>query len=85
MVCQTEHIFGTHGSDSVAKRYQVPILGYLPLHRDIRENADQGCPSVAKDVYSDLSIIYREIAKKAIFQLTKHSNISNVSIDLTEK
>ncbi len=80
-----EHIFGKEGGSSIAERYDVPILGYLPLHQSIRESADQGCPIVVKDVYSDLSRTYREIAQKAVAHLTKHSDITNVSIDLTEK
>ncbi|MDO4224122.1 MAG: Mrp/NBP35 family ATP-binding protein, partial [Acinetobacter sp.] len=41
-----EHIFGQGGGEQLAEQYQVPVLGYLPLNRAIRENADAGTPSV---------------------------------------
>lgn len=42
----TEAIFGTGGGESIAKEYQVPLLGQLPLASDIRSQADKGQPSV---------------------------------------
>ena len=42
----TEAIFGAGGGESIAKEYQVPLLGQLPLASDIRAQADQGVPSV---------------------------------------
>lgn len=42
----TEAIFGAGGGESIAKEYQVPLLGQLPLASDIRSQADKGQPSV---------------------------------------
>lgn len=42
----TEAIFGAGGGDSIAKEYQVPLLGQLPLASNIRAQADKGVPSV---------------------------------------
>ena len=42
----TEAIFGAGGGESIAKEYQVPLLGQLPLASDIRAQADKGEPSV---------------------------------------
>lgn len=42
----TEAIFGAGGGDSIAKEYQVPLLGQLPLASSIRAQADKGVPSV---------------------------------------
>lgn len=42
----TEAIFGAGGGESIAKEYQVPLLGQLPLASDIRAQADKGVPSV---------------------------------------
>lgn len=42
----TEAIFGVGGGESIAKEYQVPLLGQLPLASDIRAQADKGVPSV---------------------------------------
>ena len=59
-----EHIFGINGGVSLAKEYDVGVLGQLPLELAIREGVDSGLPSVAADVDSDVSIIYAEIAAK---------------------
>lgn len=42
----TEAIFGAGGGESIAKEYQVPLLGQLPLASEIRAQADKGVPSV---------------------------------------
>ena len=42
----TEAIFGAGGGQYIAKEYQVPLLGQLPLASDIRAQADKGEPSV---------------------------------------
>lgn len=64
-----EHIFGQGGGEQLAEQYQVPILGHLPLNRQIRENADQGKPSV---IAQDSSVeYYMQIAENVIAQLEK--------------
>ena len=40
-----EHIFGHGGARAEAEKLGVPFLGEIPLHIDIRENADAGQPS----------------------------------------
>ena len=44
-----EHIFGEHGGRNLSEQYGVPLLGALPLDRRIREETDQGKPTVAAD------------------------------------
>ncbi|MCC7305792.1 MAG: Mrp/NBP35 family ATP-binding protein [Alphaproteobacteria bacterium] len=39
-----EHIFGHGGAKSEAEKLGVPYLGEIPLHKNIRENADSGKP-----------------------------------------
>ncbi len=59
-----EHIFGEGGGTSMAKEYAVNFLGALPLDIKIREQADSGNPTVAAMPESQVSQIYREIARK---------------------
>lgn len=59
-----EHIFGSGGGERIAKDYNSELLGSLPLNLSIRENADNGKPSVAADPNSSVSNIYRSIARK---------------------
>lgn len=49
----TEAIFGADGGVNLAQKYQVPLLGQLPLAIGIREQMDKGCPSVkANDAFA---------------------------------
>lgn len=57
-----EAIFGERGGDALAREYQTPILGRLPLKMAIREGVDGGAPSVANDPNLPESLVYREIA-----------------------
>jgi ATP-binding protein involved in chromosome partitioning len=65
-----EHIFGEGGGDSMAKQYEVDMLGALPLDMSIREGADNGRPTVAIDPDSKIADIYREIARKVSARLS---------------
>jgi len=65
-----EHIFGAGGGEKISKQYGVDLLGALPLDIKIREGVDQGKPNVAIDPDSDISLLYREIARKASARLS---------------
>ena len=69
----TDEIFGTGGGDKLSATYQVPLLGRLPLNASIRQNADQGTPSViAKDSANDnVASQYKDIALAMLVQLAK--------------
>jgi len=58
----TEHIFGQHGGESIARENQSELLGSLPLDIKIREQADAGLPIVLADPGSEISLMYKEIA-----------------------
>ncbi len=57
----TEAIFGTGGGESIAKQYQVPLLGQLPLASGIRAQVDKGEPSVLAN--DEFAPYYISIAK----------------------
>ena len=65
-----EHIFGAGGGEQMSKQYGVDLLGSLPLDIKIREGVDQGKPTVAIEPDSDISLLYREIARKASARLS---------------
>ncbi len=56
------NIFGHGGARDEARRIGVPFLGEIPLHMDIRENADGGTPVVVTAPDSGHSRAYRAIA-----------------------
>lgn len=79
-----EHPFGTHGGSQIAQKYNVPLLGSLPLHINIRESMDNGTPSVISEPESEVSGIYREIARKLGAQLALQHVTSTVKISISD-
>lgn len=59
-----EAIFGTGGGQKMATEYALPLLGQLPLAMSIRANLDRGVPSLAADPESEISLSYRECARR---------------------
>lgn len=43
------YIFGQGGGKTLADKYQVPLLGQVPIVQSIRESGDSGLPAVLKD------------------------------------
>ena len=64
-----EHIFGEHGGRNLAEEYGVPLLGSLPLDRRIREETDQGKPTVAADPKGPIARAFTEAALRAAGEL----------------
>jgi len=65
-----EHIFGQGGGQSMSEQYDVDFLGALPLDKKIREEVDNGKPTVAVDPEGRISQIYREIARRTAAKLS---------------
>ena len=53
----------------MAKQYNVDLLGSLPLDIRIREGVDNGKPTVAIEPDSEISMNYREIARRTAAKL----------------
>ena len=64
-----EPVFGMGGGAEMARRYEVALLGQLPLDISIREGADNGRPTVAIEPDSAIAMNYREIARRAAGRL----------------
>jgi ATP-binding protein involved in chromosome partitioning len=64
-----EHIFGQGGGQSMAEQYSIPFLGALPLDIRIREEADNGKPTVVAEPDSRIAQIYRDIARRVAAKL----------------
>src|SRR6188508_1736064 len=60
----SEAIFGEGGAAKMCADYNVPFLGGLPLDIRIREQTDNGRPTVVADPDGPVAAIYREIARK---------------------
>lgn len=69
--CQHEEaIFGQGGGEVMAKEYGIEFLGALPLDLSIRMSVDSGTPTVAADPDSQISAIYRGMARKLAASLS---------------
>lgn len=80
-----EHPFGQGGGLETANRYNVPLLGELPLNVMVREHLDTGKPTVAADPESEISGQYRHIARNVAAALIKCSQPEALSIEITEE
>ena len=66
-----EHIFGEDGAYIIANKYNVELLGNLPLHKKIRDNADAGIPYTSIDTQDNLNKSYFDIATNLLQQIEK--------------
>ncbi|MBX9703747.1 MAG: Mrp/NBP35 family ATP-binding protein [Silvanigrellaceae bacterium] len=67
--CPTCHsetfIFGSGGAQSVSEKFEVPLLGHIPLVSEVRESGDAGEP-IAQRLHHPLKIKFSEIAEKVV-------------------
>lgn len=70
------YIFGKEGIKSLAESKGLPLLAQIPLIQSIRENTDEGVPSVIKN--DKLAHYFIELAQKTAQQLSIISNQKNV-------
>lgn len=68
-----EHIFGSGGGGQMAADYNIELLGSMPLDMSIREQVDGGKPTVVSDPEGDISLKYREIARKTAAGLVRQA------------
>jgi ATP-binding protein involved in chromosome partitioning len=61
-------IFGEDGGESTAKKYNIPLLGKIPLTMSIRKASDQGRPPVAMGSESEKKY-FRGIAEKLLAEI----------------
>ncbi|HEY3416182.1 MAG TPA: iron-sulfur cluster carrier protein ApbC, partial [Armatimonadota bacterium] len=66
-----EHIFGAGGGAQMCKDYNVELLGSLPLDISIREQSDNGMPTVVAEPDGSIAATYREIARRTAIKLAE--------------
>ena len=73
--CGTEsHIFGSGGAEKVSAKFEVPILGHIPLIPEIREAGDLGEPLTTKQNHQ-VRMRFAEIAEKVVKNAVLMKNI----------
>ena len=69
--CETRHaIFGSGGGLELAKRFNVPLLGHVPLSVSVREGGDSGVPIIIGEPDSLQGAAFREIADNVATQVS---------------
>ena len=66
----TEHLFGEGGGTRIADQFGVDLLGSLPLSMMIREQADEGEPTVVSEPDSQITMIYKDMARRLAAELS---------------
>jgi len=72
-------IFGKEGGKNLSEKYDVPLLGQIPLVQSIRESGDSGLPAVMKPGAS--ASAFMELAETVARQIA----IRNANFDQTKK
>jgi ATP-binding protein involved in chromosome partitioning len=72
-------IFGKDGGKNLSEKYNVPLLGQIPLVQGIRESGDAGLPAVMKE--GPVAVAFREIAET----LARKIAIRNANFAQTQK
>jgi len=65
----SEHIFGEGGAQIMADKYQVNVLASLPLDIRIREDLDDGIPTLVKSPEGEIAGIYKTMAANTLSEL----------------
>jgi ATP-binding protein involved in chromosome partitioning len=68
--CAERHyLFGQGGGERMAKSYDIPFLGEIPLVRSVRESGDEGRPIVVRDPDSLAARAFLGIAERLALEL----------------
>jgi ATP-binding protein involved in chromosome partitioning len=65
-----EPIFGSGGGERMAEQYGVTLLGKLPLDMRIRQETDEGRPTVVADPAGRVGSAYLEMARRTSARLS---------------
>jgi len=65
-----EAIFGHGGGEQMAKDFEIPLLGQLPLTMEIRSSLDAGTPTMTQDLDSPIAKSYRSLALRTAGELS---------------
>ena len=79
-----EAIFGTGGGEQLAKQFDLPFLGKLPLHISYRQDSDQGAPTVSKNEQLTLVKPYLQLAETLAINLYRDLQPAIQKINITE-
>ena len=73
------YIFGKDGGKNLSEKFDVPLLGQIPLVQGIRESGDSGLPAVMKE--GPTADAFKNLAET----LARHIAIRNANFTQTKK
>jgi ATP-binding protein involved in chromosome partitioning len=80
-----DHIFGEDGAHLLCGKQGIEFLGNLPLHKNIRENADLGKPYVSLEKDDNINTSYVSVAENLLNEvekLPKASSLDSIGVKL---
>lgn len=83
---QHDYLFGQDGGRRIAGLYEVPLLGALPLDRQIGDDVEEGKPTVVAHPESDLARAYQKSAVAMAFEVWLQTSEQEppVAIEITD-
>jgi ATP-binding protein involved in chromosome partitioning len=60
------YIFGKDGGENLAKRFNVPLLGQIPIDENVVSNADNGIPAIQN---TSISEAFVQLATRVVEQV----------------
>jgi ATP-binding protein involved in chromosome partitioning len=67
---EREYIFGSGGAEKVAEKWDMPVLGKIPLATTVRETSDSGRPIVLDDPQAPAAKAFHEVARNLAAQVS---------------
>ncbi|MBI1817878.1 MAG: iron-sulfur cluster carrier protein ApbC [Deltaproteobacteria bacterium] len=69
-------LFGHGGGAKMAEQFSIPLLGEIPLVREIREHCDTGEPIVVAEPEHPQSLAFRAIATRVLARLDDEKTVA---------
>ena len=70
---EREYIFGSGGAKRIAQRWDIPVLGQIPLATTVRETSDGGKPIVLADPQAPAALAFLEVARQLDTEVSKRN------------
>ncbi len=61
---EREYIFGSGGAERISERWDIPLLGTIPLATTVRETSDGGMPVTIADPEAPAAQAFRSVARR---------------------
>lgn len=70
---EREYIFGSGGAKRISDRWDIPVLGQIPLATTVRETSDGGKPIVLADPQAPAALAFLEVARQLDTEVSKRN------------